>query len=68
MILLVYVALMIGSAFAVASGIYYVVENRLVKAGNKEPQVMSLLASLISFGLTLTVIYFALLQRVMMRM
>lgn len=68
MILLVYVALMIGSAFAVASGIYYVVENQLVKAGNSEPQVMSLLASLFSFGLTLTVIYFALLQRVMMEM
>jgi len=68
MILMVYVALMIGSAFAVASGIYYVVENQLVKAGNKEPQVMSLLASLFSFGLTLTVIYFTLLQQVMMGM
>jgi hypothetical protein len=66
MILLVDVALMIASAFAVALGIYYVVENRLIKAGNKEPQMMSLLASLFSFGLTLTVIYFTLLQRVMM--
>ena len=62
---MVYVALTIGSAFVVASGIYYVVENQLVKAGNKEPQIMSLLASLFSFGLTLTVIYFALLQCVM---
>jgi hypothetical protein len=68
MILLVYVALMIGSAFAIASGIYYVVETQLLKAGSKEPQVMSLLASLFSFGITLTVIYFALLQRVMMKM
>ena len=68
MILWVYIALMIGSAFGVASGIYYVVENRLVKAGNKEPQVMSLLASLFGFGLTLSIIYFALLQRVMMGM
>lgn len=68
MVLLVYIALMIGSAFAVASGIYYVVENQLVKAGNREPQVMSLLASLFGFGLTLAVIYFALLQRVMMEM
>jgi hypothetical protein len=68
MVLLVYIAAMIGAAFAVAWGVFYLVENQLLKAGNKEPQVMSLLASLFSFGLTLTVIYFALLQRVMMKM
>ncbi|MGZ3751192.1 MAG: hypothetical protein ACXVIY_05765 [Mucilaginibacter sp.] len=68
MVLLVYIALMISSAFAVASGIYYVVKNRLVKAGNKEPQVMGLLASLFSFGITLSIIYFALLQQVVVGM
>jgi hypothetical protein len=68
MVLLIYVVLMIGSAFTVASAIYYVVENQLVKAGSKEPQAMSLLASLFGFGLTFAVIYFALLQRVMMGM
>jgi hypothetical protein len=56
---------MIGAALAVGWGTFYIVENQLLKAGNKEPQVMSLLASLFGFGLTLTIIYFALLNQVM---
>jgi hypothetical protein len=68
MILFVYVAFMMGSAIAAGWGAFYVVENQLLKAGNKQPQFISLLASLFSFGITLTVIYFALLQKVMAEM
>jgi hypothetical protein len=63
MILLVYLALVLAAAFAVASGVYSLVNMQLKNAGNKEPQFISLIASLFGFGTTIAVVYLVLVDK-----
>jgi hypothetical protein len=63
MILLVYLALILGLAFAVGCGAYALVNYQMVRAGNRDGQFLSLLASLFAFGLTIALVYLFLVDR-----
>jgi hypothetical protein len=63
MILLFYITSILTLAFAVAYGVYSAVNHQLVKAGNREGQFISLLASLFGFGLTIATVYLFLVDR-----
>jgi|GEM_PF-2655847 len=63
MILLSYLVLILGLAFAVGCGLYTLVNYQLARAGNRDGQFLSLLASLFGFGLTIAVVYLVLVDR-----
>jgi len=55
--LIIYLALILALAFAVATVTYSLVNRQLKKVGNREPQFLSLIASLFGFGTTIAVVY-----------
>ncbi|MGN6638975.1 MAG: hypothetical protein ACTHJ8_08685 [Mucilaginibacter sp.] len=54
----------LGAAMAVAAGTYYLSHNALVKAHVIDPEFISLLLSLCSFGIVISVIYFTVLDNI----
>ncbi|MBS1529264.1 MAG: hypothetical protein JSU01_03060 [Bacteroidetes bacterium] len=63
MIVLSYIAIILGCASAVGYGVYRIVNYQFVRAGNREGQFVSLIASLVGFGLTIAVVYLFLVDR-----
>ncbi|HWD87843.1 MAG TPA: hypothetical protein VG367_06920 [Mucilaginibacter sp.] len=63
MIVLTYIAIILGAALAVAYGVYFVVNYQLARAGNRDGQFISLVASLFGFGMTIAAVYLFLVDR-----
>ena len=63
MIVLAYLVLILALAFAVGYGLYAFVSYQLARAGNRDGQFLSLLASMVGFGMTIAVVYLALVER-----
>ena len=61
--LIIYLALILALAFAVATVTYSLVNRQLKKVGNREPQFLSLIASLFGFGTTIAVVYLFLVDK-----